>query len=132
MPPGWYGGPTPHGALGGRQASAACGQPMVPPGPHSRQQVVRRLAGLLAIRHTGDAVALPIVEAVHSYQRSWRYHQIHASLQTLATQGRSFSDRGQRLSRYRLSRPRERSTAMAMRWRMSAASSPSLVKRHPR
>ena len=58
---------TPHGALGGRQA-----QLVMPPRPHRRQKVARRLGGLLAIRPPGDAVELPRVEAVEHGQRSWR------------------------------------------------------------
>ena len=45
--------PTPHGALGGRQAFAGC---VVPPRPHSRQNVVRRRGGLLSTRPPGDAM----------------------------------------------------------------------------
>ena len=40
-------------------------QPVVPPCPHSHQQVVRWLGGLIAIRPPGDAVQLPRVESIH-------------------------------------------------------------------
>ena len=65
--------PTPHGALGGRQASAGLcpSQPVMPPRWHSRQKVVRRLGGLLAIRRPGDAVQLLGVEAVKRCQQFW-------------------------------------------------------------
>ena len=61
--------PTLHGALGGHTQDMA--QPVVPPCPHSRQQVVRGLCGLIVIRPTGDAVQLPRVEAIECCQRSW-------------------------------------------------------------
>ena len=62
--------PTLHGALGGGHTQDMA-QPVVPPCPHSRQQVIRGLGGLIAIRPTGDAVQLPRVEAIECCKRSW-------------------------------------------------------------
>ena len=64
--------PTPHGALGGRQASEGCGPASGASASAQRQQVVRRRGGFLLIRPPGDAVKLPRVESVQRCQRSWR------------------------------------------------------------
>ena len=61
---------TAHEAVGRHPKDVA--HPVVPPRPHSRQQVVRRCGGILLIRPPGEAVKLPRVEAVQRCQRSWR------------------------------------------------------------
>ena len=66
---------TPHGALGGRQASAGIGYGPASDVSASVQPSAGRtrggVGGLIAIRHSSDAVQLAGVETVQRWQRAW-------------------------------------------------------------
>ena len=64
--------PTPHGALGGRQATEGCGPVSGASASAQPSAGRKKVWGFLLIRPPGDAVKLPRVEAVQRCQRSWR------------------------------------------------------------